>query len=484
MNGTSLSSSMMYFIRGLIGAAAGMAFNGKRDYYKVFGWNVNPTHENFLAKYVKQDIAQRVIDAPVKGTWTDQPILDGGKAFNTAWKNLVDEYDLFHYVTKADIFAGLGAFSIMIVGIDDGLKLSQPVNARRDNRLTYLQPYLEGSVEVTEFDENPNSKRFGKPVMYKVKPGNSILDRRVVDAKLRARTEFYVHWSRILHLADNTLENSVFGHSRLESVYNTLDDILKVGGGSAETYWLTANRGMQVDVDKDMELDGVDAENLAEEIEEYEHGMRRILRTRGVKVSNLGSNVADPKNTFGVLMALLSANTGIPQRVLMGAEAGQLASQQDRANWSVTLDQRIKLFAEPIVLKPLVRMLVTMRVLPAPKNLLITWPEPFKMNPLERAQTAAQQARSATNLARTYETMQKVDAEFISLEEGRQIVAPGDKVLIMDQNAKGTFPPRLSAPYNEPKNKQQQLDPLVDGNPADVTERKQIPPNKDKQTSQ
>lgn len=462
---------MMYFLRGLLGSAAGMAFGGKRDYYKVFGWNSNPTHVNFLAKYVKQDIAQRVINAPVKGTWTDQPHLDGGSAFNTAWEELVEERDIFHYIGKADIFAGLGAYSVLIIGIDDGLKLDKPVNRGRQNKIIYMQPYLEGSAEIIEFDENPNSKRFGKPVMYRIKPGESILHRKSTDARLRSQTQFDVHWSRVLHLADNTLENTVFGHSRLESVYNTLDDILKVGGGSAETYWLTANRGMQVDVDKDMELAEDDAANLEEEVDEYEHGIRRILRTRGVKVTNLGSNVADPKNTFGVLMALLSSNTGIPQRVLMGAEAGQLASQQDRANWAVTLDQRIKDFAEPIVLKPLIRMLVDMNVLPQPQKLKIVWPEPFKMNPLERAQTAAQQARSATNLARTFETMQKVDAEFISLEEGRQIVAPGDKVLVMDEKPVGTFPPRLSAPVNEPEL-----------NKPDPVEEEVVPPNNTTQT--
>ncbi len=445
----------MTAVRSVLAAMAGLTFGGARDLYKVFGWKRDPTHRDFLAKYLKQDITQRVINAPVNGTWTDHPMLEGGTAFNTAWKTLVDDNDIYHYLAKADIFAGLGAFSVLIVGIDDGRKLSQPVNvaAGRQNKVLYLQPYLEGSVEVTAFDVDETSKRFGKPVMYRITPGESILTRGSVDARLKGKSKFEVHYSRVLHIADNTLENTVFGHSRLESIYNVLDDILKVTGGSAETYWLAANRGIHIDIDKEIDLQADDAADLSDEIEEYQHQATRVIRTRGAKVNNLGSDVADPKNTFGVQMALLSSNTNIPQRVLMGAEAGQLASQQDRANWATYLAARVSAFAEPVMLKPFIRMMVAMGVVPEPKKLKIQWPEPFKMNPLERAQTSAQQARSITNVTRAMETAQKVKVEFFSVEEGRQMVAPGDKLLIMEGKPKGTFPPELSAPYNEPQNK-------------------------------
>ena len=57
---------------------------------------------------------------------------------------------------------------------------------------------------------------------------------------------------------------------------------------------------MQIDVDKDMELNSDDADDLTEEVDEYQHGMRRFIRTRGITIENLGSDVADPKNTFDV----------------------------------------------------------------------------------------------------------------------------------------------------------------------------------------
>lgn len=445
----------MQLARRTLGMLAGVMYGGQRDLYKVFGWTRNPTHKEFLAKYIHQDIAQRIINAPVDGVWTDAPILEGGRNFEKDWQDIVDSHDIYAWLAKADTFCGLGAFSILVVGIDDGLPLNTPANTSGTVRrkLTYLQPYLEGSVDVTAYENNPNSPRFGKPVMYRVKPAGDVRNVASFDAKMRSKTSFDVHWTRVLHLADNTLENNVFGHSRLEPVYNTLDDILKVTGGSAETYWLTSNRGLHINLDKDMELDEGDAEALSDEVDEYQHELRRVIRTRGAQVQALGASVADPKNTFAVQIALISANTGIPQRVLMGAEAGQLASQQDRANWAQMIAQRISKFAQPVVLKPFISMLVDLGVVRKPTSLKISWPEPFKMNPLEKAQTSAQQARSVTNVARAFETMQKVQAELFSIEEGRRMIAPGDKILIMDGAPTGTFPPKLSAPYNEPKNK-------------------------------
>src|SRR5690606_19781863 len=121
---------------------------------------------------------------------------------------------------------------------------------------------------------------------------------------------------------------------------------------------------------------------------------------------------------------------------------------------------------EPIVLSPFIERLVDLGIVRAPTNLTVMWPEPFKMNPLERAQTSAQQARSITNVARALETAQKVDVpELVSVEEARQMVAPSDKLLIMEGVAKGTLIPRLSAPYNEPKNKE--IGAPQPGNPED-----------------
>ncbi len=473
--GNVMSSTQVMIARMAWALGAGLSFGGDRDYYKVFGWKRTPGHVDYVTKYLKQDITQRVINAPVKALWTDQPHLEGGPRFNKAWKELVDDHQvaLYYNISRADIFAGLGMFSLLLIGIDDGLALSQPVNKSRKNKVLYMQPYMEASIEILKLDDDTASPRFGKPLMYRITPGESLMKNATTLLNAGGKRSFDVHYSRVLHMADNCMENTVIGHSRLEPIYNLLDDLQKVSGGSAETYWLTANRGLQVDVDKDMELEGDDADALADEVDEYEHGVRRVLRTRGVKITNLGSDVADPRGPFNVLIALLAANTGIPQRVLIGAEAGQLASQQDRANWAVQVRERASHWGEPKVVKPLVFQLVDMNVLPPPKNFEVIWPEPFKMSPLERGQTSAQQARSATNVARAMQTAQAIGIDLISQEEAREMVAPGDKLLELTGPISGTVPPKLKAPVQDPQNKLDEIDAQTE---ADIKKSKEAPP--------
>ena len=424
----------------------GVLYGGARDLYAVYGYNSRPTHNDFLNKYFRQDIAGRIIDAPVNAVWTDKPIMrtDKGGAEWVEWGAFAEQYGVYTALAKLDKFAGLGQYAVMLIGLDDGKKLDQPINSSRTNKIIYLQPYLEGSVTIAEYDTNVNSERFNKPLYYRIDAGK--MDERIVGAvgmtaKVRTEQQLRVHYTRVLHVAENSMENAHFGYSRLQPVYNTLDDLMKITGGSAETYWLASNRGLHVDVDKDMELADGDADALSDEIDEYQHQLRRVLRTRGVKVESLGSDVADPKGSFSVQLALLSANTGIPQRVLMGAEAGQLASQQDRANWAVTVDNRISNHVEPNILRPFIGKLAVMNILTAPETLYIDWPDTFKMNPLERAQTSAQMARSAVNITRAMTEAQKNGFNVVSIEESREIIAPGGRMPVLIKTPKGTMPP-------------------------------------------
>lgn len=398
------------FFRGL--------FNfGQRDLYKTFGYATDPSFEMRLAKYLRQDLAARVVDAPAAALWTNPPqVTSTDEAWNTSWNDLVARHDLWAILERLDKLAGIGRYAIMIIGFNDGQPLDKPIDKRRlannVEKILYLQPYSEQSARIETYNQNTKSENFNKPETYIIQPDLEKalgFDKTARDKK-SSLGSFRVHASRVLHIAENTLENDVFGSPRLERVYNLLDDLLKVVGGSAETYWLTSNRGMHVDIDKDMNIDPQDGKDLSAEIDEYANGLRRFIRTRGVKVNNLGGDVSDPKPTYGVLIASLSGATGIPQRILIGSEAGQLASAQDRANWADRIDERRAGFANPMVLHKLIKLLTAARYLQAKRETAITiaWPTAFKLSPLEAAQTSAQHARSATNFAKAITEMENL----------------------------------------------------------------------------
>src|SRR5690606_4986055 len=182
---------------------------------------------------------------------------------------------------------------------------------------------------------------------------------------------------------------------------------------------LTGNRGIQADVDKEMELDPSDAQDLSDELDEYMHSLRRIIRTRGVKLNPLGGEPPNPKEVFDMIIAIISGTTGIPKRILLGSEAGQLASEQDRANWAERIQDRRALVVEPYVLDPFIHRLMSVRIL-REEEYEYKWPEAFRVSPLERAQTMAAQARAVGNLSR--QVGNKNPMQITSREEARNIV--------------------------------------------------------------
>lgn len=178
---------------------------------------------------------------------------------------------------------------------------------------------------------------------------------------------------------------------------------MKVVGASSESYWRNAYQGLHADVGEDLELDPEDEAALSAELDEYEHNMRRIVRTRGVVLKALGSKVADPKGAFDVLVTLIAGTVSMPKRVLLGSEAGQLASSQDKANWAERVEEYRELHAEPNVLWPFVMWLMENKLIPTPNDVTTIralWPDAYRMSPLERGQTAAQTARSIANIAK------------------------------------------------------------------------------------
>ncbi len=212
----------------------------------------------------------------------------------------------------------------------------------------------------------------------------------------------------------------------MAKVYNLLDDLMKIAGGAPEAFWMNARAGLQADIDMEMELDDEDATALADEIEEYQHQLRRIIKTRGVDLKPLGTEVASPKDQFNMLISLLSGTTGIPQRILIGSEAGQLASEQDRANWAERIEERRVLFAEPYILDPLIRRFMEVGLLPEIDDYEYEWPEAFKVSPLESAQTMASQARAIGNMAR--QTGGKNPMQITTQKEAREIIGLEGKI--------------------------------------------------------
>ena len=154
---------------------ANMLLREKRNLYNIFGYNPNPDFQARLNKYLRQDIAGRVVDAPAAALWTNPPqVTSTSPEWNAAWQDLVARHDLWFMLERIDRLCGIGRYAILLIGYNDGRKLSEPVDKRRLERnkakILYVQPYSEVSAQIESYNEDATSEAFQTPLYYLVQP--------------------------------------------------------------------------------------------------------------------------------------------------------------------------------------------------------------------------------------------------------------------------------------------------------------------------
>jgi len=175
----------------------------------------------------------------------------------------------------------------------------------------------------------------------------------------------------------------------------------KIVGGDAEMYWRGARPGYQGKVDPNYQMTSQTKIDLEDQISEYENMLRRIFVNEGVDLKELAQQIADPMNHVSVQIQMISAVTGIPQRVLTGSERGELASTQDTGEWKTYVQARREDHAEPKILRPFVDRLIELGILPKPEvDYKVDWLDLFSISEKERVEIG----KSRANALREYTT--------------------------------------------------------------------------------
>lgn len=359
----------------------GKSYGGDRELYEALGYPYTLQYSRYQARYDRQGIARRVVNAYPDATWRGKPdIIENDEEtetpFEREWKSFVKKHKVYHYLRRADRLAGIGNYSVLLMGFNDVASqqdMIRPVTGT-NNTLLYLQPYSQHNATIHEYEMDSTNERYGKPKIYKL--SLDFGDTGVNSSATSSHT-IDVHYSRLLHIADDTLESDTMGTPRLQAVYNRMQDLETIVGGSAEMFWRGAFPGLSFEADKDVDMGSVDADGLEDEIQNYIHGVNRFLRLQGVKTNQLRPAVASPENHVKVQLQMVSACTGIPLRILTGSEMGELASSQDKENWNSRVDERRGDFAEPMILRPFIDSNIKAGALASPINneYNIIWPD-------------------------------------------------------------------------------------------------------------
>jgi len=205
-------------------------------------------------------------------------------------------------------------------------------------------------------------------------------------------------------------------------VLNYLLDLEKVHGSSAESFFQQSPPLLMLNADKEATIDSLDDDDTQDKIESFIHGYKRWLSTQGMTATMLAPQLGDPSSIKEMLLELIAGTTGIPKRILVGSERGELASTQDETAWNSRVEERQMNWAEPMVLRKLIDIWIDLGILPKPAGGYgIVWTANQSIG--EEAQS-----RIATNLSSAL-------ASYASASTAQEILPPDvflETILMLD----------------------------------------------------
>jgi hypothetical protein len=366
----------------------GSQYAGNRDIYQALGYQDKLTFTDYKRRYLRQDIAKAVIDRPVRAAWRGSMTIESKENDNllAAWEDLELKYDITTKLRRLDKLSGIGRYGVLLLGLTDVTKTSgmkQPVKAK-NVKLAYLKPLAEGSATVSKWEQDPSNERFGKPLLYNVVISNDESSSKTLE----------VHWTRVVHVVQDVFEDETYGRPQLEAIYNRLMDLEKIVGGDAEMFWRGARPGYHAKVDKEFEMGADEEAGLQDQLDEFEHNMRRFLLNEGVDIKALEQQITDPKSHVAIQIQMIAAEKGIPNRILTGSERGELSSAQDKNEWNLWVQSRREDYMEPNLIRPVVNRFMALGILPKIEKYDIVWDELFAMSPKEKSEIAEKLAIS------------------------------------------------------------------------------------------
>lgn len=389
----------------------GITYGGERDLYQVLGYKTEVTYDDFYKKWKRGDISKVLIDKIPKKCWSNDPIItdteDNDSPFHIETANFFKKYNIIRIMQRADRLMRMGKYAVLFLGFNGvGVKqLRTPVTPSESLELLYITPFSEKVAKVHTLVSDPSDKRYGKPLLYQIdfettyqpdgiKGTDTSL--QITKASNKQINSVLVHYSRIIHLIEDPLENEIEGTPTLEAIYNRLDDIDKILGGSAEMFWRNASPGKVASTKEGVTLGSTAKEDLKKQFDEYENNLRRWLTVEGIDVKSLETYMNSPRDFMEVQLNIIAIVTGIPKRILMGSERGELASSQDQDSFNNLIYERCEDICSPVFVKAFVDRMIEFMLLPKPQDdeYMVVWPKQTAIGARDKSEIAHNRAKT------------------------------------------------------------------------------------------
>lgn len=413
-----------------MGGPIGVSHNGKRSLNDIYGYPDGirvPFQDLYQMARRTSGIANRLTFGTARTCWRE-----GFEVFDSAEEDanqlLVDEIaklnkkGLVNKIERADILNRIGAFSVLFVGIPDGREPNEPVGRVSGDgfKSIYFKAFAYDGIEISKFVQDPKDERFGLPELYTVQKQS-----RGDTNKDIAQSSMVVHWSRIIHMSEMSLDSDTEGMGYLEPIYNRLLDLNKTMGGSAEAYFRNAKGKIGYEVDPEFSKalsDQSIKDALDDGAKKYTNEYQDHTFAVGSKLKTLPTPHASPKDTVMVGLWEVSGYSGYPIRILTGEGSGQLAGSEDQLALNAIISDRQSTVCSPWVIV-LFEMLAKAGMLDWDDNWIVKFP---KQSTVTEAQQADVDNKKADTLLKTTQAKSQIGGDEVVLESALEEFGLGD----------------------------------------------------------
>jgi hypothetical protein len=343
--------------------------------------------ESFYLRYERQAEARAIIDKPVNDTWQSDPIIhdeehadedEPQSEFEKQVKRFLEgeatRRKPIHRFNVADRLARLGHYSVIVIGTTDGRDLKTPLYEHEFDSLddlNYIAAFAEDRVEDIDTVSDMTSERFRLPEHFEIVTEEA----EDKDYEHNERDDYEkhtVHWTRVIHIPEGTLEDDLEGTPALKPVFHELLNIDKIKAASAEGFWRAGYQGLLVQPPMDPNQNqrmrfSDDGEGVQDEIQQFINNMQRTIATRA-EVESLDSDIGDPTSHLEANYQSIAAALDLPKSILTGEEQANTASSEDVRQWHQKVGQRRNNFAEPVILEPIIQRMIDFGILPKPEG--------------------------------------------------------------------------------------------------------------------
>lgn len=398
------SSELLERLR--FGQRGGYQYGTDRNIYKVAGYVAQGklTFSDYWAKYDRQDVAGRIVDMPAQTTWRNPPEIHerdaDGEAIkeDTPWskaaREMVERLKLWRRCEQVDRLSRIGRFGVLVIGekgVPDSAMVRPMGKLSGPEDVIYLRAFHEGSVVIEKWIMDAGNPLFGMPEIYRIELASGMENFPAMTTQ--------VHHTRVIHVAEDRLEDEVYGRPALKRVMNLFNDMQKITAATAEGFWQIADRLLMVSIDPNAKVGDDQRQALSQAIQEMFHDLRRHLVAQGLEAEWLGGSTPDPMGAAQLYMMLIGAAAGIPFRVLFGNDTGERSSQEDQKQWLGTVGERIERHASPNILQEFFDRMIAHGALKAPANgYTDVWPSLYETPEKELAETDKAVAETAKAL--------------------------------------------------------------------------------------